>query len=169
MAENNNQQNPAQQQDQPQFSIQRIYLKDASLEMPNSPAIFLLQESPEISIQVEVEQATVQTDIYEVVVRATVTAKAKMDGQEKTVFLLECKEAGIFLIQNFPAEHVPMILGITCPTTIYPYLRSNISDLLNRAGLPPIYLGEVNFEALYAQKIQRTAAAQAANAPATPQ
>ncbi len=165
MAENNNQQNP----EQPQFSIQRIYLKDASLEMPNAPAIFLLQESPEINIQIEVEQALVQPDIFEVVVRATVTAKAKMDGEEKTAFLIECKEAGIFMIKGFPAEHIPMIIGITCPTVIYPYLRSNVSDLLNRAGLPPIYLGEVNFEALYAQKMQQQEAAQAANAPTTPQ
>ncbi len=145
----------------PQFAIQRIYLKDASLEMPHSPEVFLLPESPSINIQLEVEQrALPQPDLFEVVVRATVTATAKLNEEEQTVFLVECKQAGIFLIKNFPAEHMPMILGITCPGTVYPYLRSNISDILTRAGMPPVYLGEVNFEALFQQRMAEQQQAQ---------
>ncbi len=164
-------QNPAQapgaenQQPNPNFSIQRVYLKDASLELPHAPEIFLIQDNPQINVQLEVEQHTLhQEGLFEVVVRATVTAKIKQNEEEQTVFLVECKQAGIFLLQNFPQEHMPMILGITCPTVVYPYLRANISDLLVRAGLPPVYLGEVNFEALFAQRMQEQAAAAAASA-----
>jgi preprotein translocase subunit SecB len=156
MAENQAAENNAQQpeQAQPEFAIQRIYLKDASLEMPNSPEIFLAQESPNIDIQLEVsEKHLASNELWEVVVRATVTAKTKVENEERVVFLVECKQAGIFLIRNIPQEQIPMILGITCPSNIYPYLRSSVSDLLVRAGMPPVYLGEVNFEAYFAQRM----------------
>ncbi len=169
MAENQNTA-PAQEENGPQFAIQRIYLKDASLEMPHAPQIFLLQDAPEISIQVDVEQTKLADaeDLFEVVVRGTVTAKSKANGQEQTVFLVECKQAGIFFIHNIPQEHLPMILGITCPAAIYPYLRSNVSDLLTRAGMPPVYMGDIDFQAMFAQRVQQEAmqaqAAQAAEA-----
>lgn len=160
MPENANTAPEATAEDQaPQFAIQRIYLKDASLEMPHAPDIFLLQEAPEINIQVDVEQSRLHggEDLFEVVVRGTVTAKSKVNGQEQTVFLVECKQAGIFYIHNIPQEHLPMVLGITCPAAVYPYLRSNISDLLVRAGMPPVYLGEIDFQAMFAQRMQEEA------------
>ncbi|MCD8339870.1 MAG: protein-export chaperone SecB [Burkholderiales bacterium] len=169
MAEDQNpQQAPgaAPQQPTPTFAIQRIYLKDASLEIPHAPDIFLVHDNPQINVQLEVEQHPLQeANVYEVVVRATVTAKVTQNNEEQTMFLVECKQGGIFLLQNFPNDQMPMILGITCPTVVYPYLRANISDLMVRAGFPPVYLGEVNFEALFIQRMQQ----QAANAPTTPQ
>lgn len=143
----------------PEFAIQRIYLKDASLEMPNAPQVFLLQDAPQIGIQVDVEQTRLSDDgLFEVVVRGTVTAKSKVGEEEQTVFLVECKQAGIFYIKNIPDEHLPMVLGITCPATVYPYLRSNVSDLLTRAGMPPVYMGEIDFQAMFAQRMQEEAA-----------
>ena len=154
MAENENTTpEAAPQEEAPQFAVQRIYLKDASLEMPNAPEIFLAPEAPQVDIQL---------DVYEVVVRATVTAKTKINNEDRTVFLVECKQAGIFLLKGFQEEHKTMVLGITCPSTIYPYLRSNVSDLLTRAGMPPVYLGEINFEAYFAQRMQEQQAAAAA-------
>ena len=154
MAENENTTpEAAPQEEAPQFAVQRIYLKDASLEMPNAPEIFLAPEAPQVDIQL---------DLYEVVVRATVTAKTKINNEDRTVFLVECKQAGIFLLKGFQEEHKTMVLGITCPSTIYPYLRSNVSDLLTRAGMPPVYLGEINFEAYFAQRMQEQQAAAAA-------
>lgn len=145
-----------EQPKQPEFALQRVYLKDASLEMPNAPHVFLLQEAPNIDIQLEVGETKLpQDDLWEVYVRATVTAKTTVEGQEHTVFLVECKQAGIFLARNIPEEQLPMVIGITCPATVYPYLRSNVSDLLVRAGMPPVYLSEVNFEAYFAQRMTR--------------
>lgn len=147
-----------EQPKQPEFALQRVYLKDASLEMPNAPHVFLLQEAPNIDIQLEVGETKLpQDDLWEVYVRATVTAKTKVEGQEHTVFLVECKQAGIFLARNIPEEQLPMVIGITCPATVYPYLRSNVSDLLVRAGMPPVYLSEVNFEAYFAQRMNQIA------------
>lgn len=157
MADNENQtpEQAPQSENAPQFAIQRIYLKDASLEMPNAPEILLAPDAPQVDIQLEVSEAPLsQPDLYEVVVRATVTATTKINNEDKTVFLVEGKQAGIFLLKDFPAEQRQMILGIACPSTIYPYLRSNICDLLTRAGMPPVYLGEINFEAYYAQRMQ---------------
>ena len=153
MAENENTTpEAAPQEEAPQFAVQRIYLKDASLEMPNAPEIFLAPEAPQVDIQLDVsEHALAQPDLYEVVVRATVTAKTKINNEDRTVFLVECKQAGIFLLKGFQEEHKTMVLGITCPSTIYPYLR-----------MPPVYLGEINFEAYFAQRMQEQQAAAAA-------
>ncbi len=168
MAENQTpetQNEEGQQAAQPEFALQRIYLKDASLEMPNSPEIFLVQEPPRIDIQMDVSQKKLsQPDLWEVVVRATVCAKTTVNEEEHTVFLVECKQAGIFLLRNLPEEQIPLVLGITCPNAVYPYLRSNVSDLLVRAGMPPVYLTEINFEAYFAQRMQAMAEAQQAEA-----
>lgn len=172
MAENQTPDTSASQDQiqQPEFALQRIYLKDASLEMPNSPEIFLVQEAPQVDIQMDVSEKRLgQPDLWEVVVRATVTAKTKIGDEEHTVFLVECKQAGIFLLRNIPEEQIPLILGITCPSAVYPYLRSNVSDLLVRAGMPPVYLGEINFEAYFAQRMQALAEEQKAQAEGTKQ
>jgi preprotein translocase subunit SecB len=133
----------------PVFQVQRVYLKDASLEMPHAPGIFLESENPKVDVQLEVSDAPVIEALHEVVVRVTVTAKVK----DKVLFLVEGKQAGIFEIRNVPAEQKPPILGIVCPGIVYPYLRASIADLISRTGLPPIHLAEINFEAFYQQRL----------------
>jgi preprotein translocase subunit SecB len=140
---------PATAAQAPVFQVQRVYLKDASLEMPNAPAIFLENENPKVDVQLEVSDSAVVEALYEVVVRVTVTAKVK----DKVLFLVEGKQAGIFEIRNVPSEQLPMILGIACPGIVYPYLRASIADLISRTGLPPIHLAEINFEAFYQQRL----------------
>ena len=138
----------ADQQQDPVFQIQRVYLKEASLEQPNSPAILLEQEQPGVDIQLGVEAAQAADGVYEVCVTATVTTKVK----DKTVFLVEAKQAGIFEIRNVPQEQMNAIMGIACPQIVYPYLRGNVSDIITRAGFPPVHLAEINFQAMYEQQ-----------------
>ena len=138
----------ADEDNTPMFQIQRIYLKDMSLEQPNSPAIFLDTQQPQVEINIGVGAETVGKDAYEVVVRATVTTKVG----EKTLFLLEAKQAGIFEIRNLPDEQMGPIMGIACPQIVYPYLRGNIADVITRAGFPPVHLSEINFQSMYEQQ-----------------
>ncbi|MFM1908766.1 MAG: protein-export chaperone SecB [Pseudomonadota bacterium] len=138
----------------PVFQIQRVYLKEASLEQPNSPAILLEQEQPTVDIQLGVEAAPVADGVFEVCVTATVQTKIK----DRTVFLVEAKQAGIFEIRNLPQEQLGQIMGIACPQIVYPYLRGNVADLVQRAGFPPVHLSEINFQAMYEQ--QQAAAAE---------
>lgn len=145
----------------PVFQIQRVYLKEASLEQPNSPAILLEQEQPTVDIQLGVEAAPVAEGVFEVAVTATVHTKIK----DKTVFLVEAKQAGIFEIRNVPDDQMGQLMGIACPQIVYPYLRGNVADLIQRGGFPPVHLSEINFQAMYEQ--QQLAQAQAAAAPAT--
>jgi preprotein translocase subunit SecB len=142
----------------PVFQIQRVYLKEASLEQPNSPAILLEQEQPTVDIQLGVNAQPVADGIYEVAVTATVQTKIK----EKTVFLVEVTQAGIFEVRNLPQDQMGPIMGIACPQIVYPYLRGNVADLIQRAGFPPVHLSEINFQAMYEQQ----QAAQTADAPA---
>jgi preprotein translocase subunit SecB len=138
----------ADQLPEPVFQIQRIYLKEASLEQPNSPAILLEQEQPSVNIQLGVEAAQAADGVYEICVTATVTTKIK----DKTVFLAEAKQAGIFEIRNMQPEQMNPIMGIACPQIVFPYLRANIADLITRAGFPPVHLAEINFQAMYEQQ-----------------
>ncbi|QDL53758.1 protein-export chaperone SecB [Rhodoferax aquaticus] len=144
----------------PVFQIQRVYLKEASLEQPNSPGILLEQEQPAVDIQLGVEGTPVAEGIFEVCVTATVQTKIK----DKTVFLVEAKQAGIFEIRNLPQEQLGQILGIACPQIVYPYLRGNVADLIQRGGFPPVHLSEINFQAMYEQQ-QADAAAAAGSLP----
>jgi preprotein translocase subunit SecB len=147
----------AEQQQEPVFQIQRVYLKEASLEQPNSPGILLEQEQPTVDIQLGVEAGQAAEGMYEVCVTATVTTKLK----DKTVFLVEVKQAGIFEIRNLPPEQMNPIMGIACPQIVYPYLRANVSDIVTRAGFPPVHLAEINFQAMYEQQqasVQQNAA-----------
>ncbi|KIF82976.1 protein-export chaperone SecB [Noviherbaspirillum autotrophicum] len=143
----------ADQNQQPVFQIQRIYLKDLSLEQPNSPAVFLEQEAPNIEVQVDVGVEALAPTVFESTVTITVTAKAK----DKVAFLVEGKQAGIFEAANIPAEQLDPLLGIGCPNIVYPYLRANIADIITRAGFPPVHLSEINFEAFYQQRLQALA------------
>ncbi|MBE0472831.1 protein-export chaperone SecB [Rhodoferax sp.] len=147
----------------PIFQIQRVYLKEASLEQPNSPAILLEQEQPTVDIQLGVNAAPVGEGVFEVMVTATVQTKIK----DKTVFLVEATQAGIFELRNLPQEQMGPILGIACPQIVYPYLRGNVADLIQRGGFPPVHLSEINFQAMYEQQ-QSAQAAQAAQAEPAP-
>jgi preprotein translocase subunit SecB len=140
----------------PVFQIQRVYMKEASLEQPNSPAILLEQEQPSVDIQLGVEAQQAAEGMFEVSVTATVTTKIK----ERTVFLAEVKQAGIFEIRNLPADQMQAVMGIACPQIVYPYLRGNVSDMITRAGFPPVHLAEINFQAMYEQQQQAQQAPQ---------
>jgi preprotein translocase subunit SecB len=144
----------------PVFQIQRLYLKDLSLEQPNSPKILLEQAAPQVDINLALGAEPIAEGIYEVTVTATVTTKIA----DKVLFLVEAKQAGIFEIRNIPAEQVQQIVGIACPGIVYPYLRAIVSDVCTRAGFPPVLLTEVNFQAMY--EAQRAQAA-AGNGPDT--
>ncbi|MFO1294835.1 MAG: protein-export chaperone SecB [Rubrivivax sp.] len=138
----------------PVFQIQRMYLKDLSLEQPNSPQILLEQAQPHVDINLGMQAAAVSEGIYEVAITATVTTKVN----DKVLFLVEAKQAGIFEIRNLPDEQMQGILSIVCPQMIYPYLRAIVSDVCTRAGFPPILLTEVNFQAMFeAQQAQMAA------------
>jgi preprotein translocase subunit SecB len=132
----------------PIFQIQRIYLKEASLEQPNSPAILLEQEQPSVDIQLGVEAKPAADGVYEISVTATVQTKI----QDKTVFLVEAKQSGIFEIRNLPQEQMGPIMGIACPQIVYPYLRSSVADIITRGGFPPVHLSEINFQAMFEQQ-----------------
>ena len=137
---------------QPQFVIEKVYVKDASLEIPNAPQIFLERAQPELEFSFRNEGQAIGNDYHEVVLTATVTAKLK--DQDKTVFLIEASQGGIFLVRGVPDTDLPLIYAITCPTILLPYLRETVSDLAVRAGFPPVFLAPMNFEALYRQRQQ---------------
>ncbi|MCZ8111415.1 MAG: protein-export chaperone SecB [Betaproteobacteria bacterium] len=139
----------------PVFNIQRMYLKDLSLEQPNSPQILLEQGQPQVDINLQMGAEQVADGVYEVTVTATVTAKVK----DKTLFLVEAKQAGIFEIRNVPQDQLQGIVSIVCPQMVYPYLRAIVSDVCTRAGFPPILLTEVNFQAMFEAQQQQAAAA----------
>jgi len=135
----------------PVFQIQRIYLKDLSLEQPNSPQILLEQGQPQVEINLALGAGPIGDSVYEVTVTATVTTKVN----DKVLFLVEAKQGGIFEIRNIPEDQLQPIIGIACPGIIYPYLRAIVSDVCTRAGFPPVLLSEVNFQAMFeAQQAQ---------------
>ena len=144
----------------PVFQIQRVYLKDLSLEQPNSPQILLEQAQPQVDINLNLAAAPVADGIYEVTVTATVTTTVS----DKTLFLVEAKQAGIFEIRNIPEDQLQPIIGIACPQIIYPYLRAIVSDVCTRAGFPPVVLAEVNFQAMFEAQQQQQAASNGATA-----
>ena len=150
-------------QETPVFQIQRVYLKEASLEQPNSPTILLEQEAPTVDIQLGVNAAPVAEGIFEVSVRATVQTKIK----DKTVFLVEATQAGIFEIRNLPQDQMSQVMGIACPQIVYPYLRGNVADLIQRGGFPPVHLAEINFQAMPKQQQPQPASQPGADAPVT--
>jgi preprotein translocase subunit SecB len=147
---------------EPQFKIQRIYLKDLSLEQPNAPEILLVAAEPQIQIEIDVAVARLSDEVFEVALIATLTSKV----DDKVLFLVEAKQAGIFEFTNIPPEQIDPMLGISCPTILYPYLRSNIADTISRAGFQPIHLNEINFHGMYEHRLMQAQAAQAENAPA---
>jgi preprotein translocase subunit SecB len=148
------------QNNQPVFSIEKVYVKDLSVEIPNAPQVFLEREAPNVDIQLHHNSSGVEDGVYETVLTVTVTAKAN----EKTMFLVEVAQAGIFVARNIPAQELEQVLGIACPNILFPYVREVISDTVVRAGFPPVILSPVNFEAIYASQRQQ-APAQAGDPP----
>ena len=143
---------------QPVFSIEKLYVKDISLEVPNAPQIFLERENPQISVQLRTDGNPIDEGIFNVVPTVTVSAKI---GEDKTVFLIEVQQAGIFQIRNVPEGELEPVLMIGCPNILFPYAREAVSDAVTRAGFQPVVLAPVNFEALYMQQQQQRAGAPA--------
>lgn len=150
----------------PSFAIEKLYVKDISLEVPNAPEIFLESESPEIGLQLQTAVTALGEEAFEVVLTTTVTAKL---GEEKTVFLVEVAQAGIFRVRNVPEDNLAPLLSIACPNILFPYAREVVSDVVSRAGFAPVVLQPVNFEALYAARVEQAAAEAAAAEPTTAQ
>jgi preprotein translocase subunit SecB len=140
---------------QASFNIEKLYVKDLSLELPNAPQVFMQPDSPQLDVQIHNESQHVSDALYEVVVTVTVTAKSG----DKTLFLAEVAQAGLFSIANVPADELEPLLGIGCPTILYPYVREVVSDIVTRAGFPPVLLAPVSFEVLYMQRQQQQGAA----------
>ncbi len=138
-----------------QFAIQKIYLKDVSFESPNAPQAFMGGDwQPQINVQINSSNQKIADDTYEVVLEITVTAQQ----EEKTAFLAEIKQAGIFTIAGFADENIGGMVGAFCPETLFPFAREAISELVSKGGFPPILLAPVNFNALYTQQMQQAAA-----------
>jgi preprotein translocase subunit SecB len=136
---------------EPGFRIQRIYLKDMSLEQPNAPQILLVAAEPQIEVEVDVTVSPLSNELFEVSLISTLTAKV----DSKVLFLVEANQAGIFEFNNIPPQQLDPMLGIACPTILYPYLRSNIADVISRAGFQPIHLNEMNFHGMYEHRLMQ--------------
>ena len=154
MADENQVENSeAAQQNSPEFAIQRIYTKDVSFETPNSPAVFQLDWKPEIQLDLDTRSTKLADNTYEVVLSVTVTATV----EDKTAFLAEVQQAGIFTIGNLPEAQLAHTIGAFCPTTLFPYARETVASLVNRGSFPQFNLSPVNFEGLYASYVQQRA------------
>lgn len=140
----------AAENNQPVFNLEKIYVKDLSLEIPHAPKIFLSRENPQVDIQLHTQAGPIEEGLFEVLVKATVTAKIG----EKVMFLAEVEEAGIFQIRNIPTEELEPILAVMCPNILFPYLREVVSDVVVRGGFSPVLLSPVNFDAIYQQQKQ---------------
>lgn len=141
----------SEQNQQPGFAIEKIYIKDLSLEIPHAPQIFVQREAPQVSIELGNATTMLEEGVFEVVITVTVTSKVG----DKTVFLVEVAQAGIFQMRNIPAENLELLSSVTCPNILFPYAREAVSDLVTRAGFPPVLLNPINFEALYMQQKQQ--------------
>lgn len=147
-------------QNQPAFNMDKIYVKDLSLEIPHAPQIFLVRDNPEIEVQLHSSAAGIDEGVFEVTITATVTAKVA----DKVMFLIEAKEAGVFTVRNLPEGETEFVLAVMCPNIMFPYLREVVSDISVRAGFAPVLLNPINFEVLYQQQKQQQAQAEAAQA-----
>jgi preprotein translocase subunit SecB len=144
---------------QPGFGIEKLYVKDASIEVPNAPQIFTERTAPQVNVELGNLAQKLDEGIFEVAIKVTVTAKIG----DKTAFLVEATQAGIFAIRNVPEENLELILAVTCPNILFPYAREAVSDMVTRAGFAPVLLNPINFEALYMQQKQQAENAAKAN------
>jgi len=155
MSDQNAQADQAQKSTAPVFNMQRVYLKDLSLEMPNAPNIFLEQEGPKVEVAINVGGQALAETVFESTITVTVTTRIG----DKVLYLVEATQGGVFEIANVPTEQLDPLMGIVCPTMLYPYLRANIADAITRTSLPPLHLAEVNFQALFEQRMAEAAQA----------
>ena len=151
-----------QEQTTPLFNIEKLYVKDLSLEIPGAPAIFLQRENPKIDLQMQSKATAVEEGVFEVEVMVTVTAK--LGEKDQVMFLIEAKQAGIFQVRNLPPQEMETVLAVVCPNILYPYLREVVSDLAVRGGFAPVLLNPINFDAIYQQQKQQAQAQQEAAA-----
>jgi len=140
----------------PRFNLERVYLKDLSLEIPDAPSVFLDQAEPRLEFQIDTQNRELAPGMHEVAVRCTVTCRLN----DKVGFLVEATQAGIFEIAGLPEDQLALLTGITCPSIVYPYLRANIADVIQRASFPPVHLSELNWEAYYQQRLAQSGAQQ---------
>lgn len=154
MAKDNNAAPQEEAAQQPGFAIEKLYIKDASVEVPNAPQVFTERTTPQINVELGNNANKLEDGVFEVAIKVTVTAKI----EENTAFLVEITQAGVFAIRNIPEDNLEMVLAITCPNILFPYAREAVSDLVTRAGFMPVLLNPINFEALYAQQQQESAA-----------
>jgi len=140
-----------QSEQKTEFGIQRIYIKDISYESPNSPGIFKPEWEPQVDFNMSVDVYKLEPEVHEVVLKITVGVKSK----EKTAFLIEVKQAGIFNLKNFPDDQLRYMLGSYCPGILFPYARELVSELVTRGTFPPLYLTPVNFDAMYQQHLEK--------------
>jgi preprotein translocase subunit SecB len=159
MAKENKAAAAAEQDAQPGFGIEKLYVKDASIEVPNAPQIFTERTAPQVNVELGNAAQKLDEGIFEVAIKVTVTAKIG----DKTAFLVEATQAGIFAIRNVPVENLEPILAVTCPNILFPYAREAVSDMVTRAGFAPVLLNPINFEALYMQQKQQAENATKAN------
>jgi preprotein translocase subunit SecB len=143
----------AQAGNAPIFNMQRVYIKDLSLEMPNAPNIFLEQDAPKVEVNINVGANPLADTIFESTITVTVTTRIN----DKVLYLIEATQGGIFEMSNIPEDQLDPLLGIVCPTMLYPYLRANVADAITRTSVPPLHLAEVNFQALYEQRMSELA------------
>lgn len=141
------------EQQQTVFNIEKIYVKDLSLELPNAPQVFLQGEQPQLEVQLGNASNSIDGVLFEIEVSVTVTARIG----DKTAFLVEVVQAGIFQIRGVPDADLPAVLGVVCPNVLFPYARETVSDIVSRSGFPPVILAPVNFEALYQQQLAQQA------------
>ena len=159
----------ATEQQQPVFSIEKLYIKDLSLEIPHAPGIFLEIDNPHVDLQMHTQVTAMEEGLYEVTLTVTVTSQ--IASKDKVVFLIEAKQSGIFRVSNIPPQELEPVLWVVCPNILYPYLRELVSSMAVRAGFAPVLLNPVNFEVLYHEQKELAAAdakAAAAAAAATP-
>lgn len=142
---------------QPEFNIEKLFVKDLSLEVPHAPSIFLEREAPQVDMQMSTEHSAIGEGIYEVVITLTLTAK--LPAQDKVMFLIEAQQAGIFHVRNIPAAEMEPVLAVVCPNILYPYIREVVTDVSVRAGFAPVLLNPINFDALYQQQKAQAATA----------
>lgn len=142
------------EQAQPQFALQRIYIKDLSFESPNSPAAFTKQWKPDIQFDLNTSAKQIDQTHYEVVIKSTITAK----NEDETAFLIEIEQAGLFAMANIPEQQMGPMLGAMCPNIVFPYLRETVDSIVIKGGFPPLMLSPINFDALYQKRQQELAA-----------
>ncbi|MDO4697010.1 MAG: protein-export chaperone SecB [Neisseria sp.] len=144
------------EQEQPVFSIEKLFVKDISLEVPNAPAVFLAEGEPTIDMRVATDHEKLDEGYYNIALTVTVTAKLPDDS---VMFLNEVTQCGIFRLSNIPEEDLKLLLAVACPNILYPYAREAVSSVTTRAGFPPVLLAPINFDALFYQQQQEEAAA----------